>query len=224
MYGALTTPGQLCYNPIKMDGTSLDDLNYDSAGTSDRDIVKDILHIVNNGGANGRPPLPQMTTRNPQPMQNLPPPSGNTEMNQQNYTMDPSVGPQAHMIGNAQPTPADFANLMQMNPRSMQTQPMMQHQPQQQHQMQPPMYPMQFAGSNNTWSSALLKESKIPIFVAILVFIVNLPVFNLIISHSLPSLISVTGGLTTGGMVVKALVAGFLFWIVQRVLAPLVSE
>ena len=66
-----------------MDGTSLDDLDYSSAGTADRDIVKDILHIVNNGGEGGpggRPSPPQLSSRNPQPMQNLPPPTGNTEM------------------------------------------------------------------------------------------------------------------------------------------------
>ena len=208
-----------------MDGTSLDDLNYDSAGVSDRDIVKDILNIVNTGGPGGpggRPPMPQMSTRNPNQMQNLPPPSGNTDMNPNSYvqhTMDPSA-PQAHMIGNSQPTPADFANLMQMNGRMGPSQQVYQQPP------QAPMMPTQYYGlsASSSWTNSLMKEAKIPIFVAILVFIVNLPVFSLIISHSMPSLISVAGGLTNAGMAVKALVAGFLFWIVQRVLAPLVSE
>jgi hypothetical protein len=230
-----------------MDGTSLDDLDYSSAGTNDRDLVRDILHIANNTsggggsipGPGGRPPLPVLSTRNPSGMQNLPPPSGNVmdmpnPNSFQQHSMDP--GPyQAHVIGNSQPTPADFANLMQgshypgnggmanLPPPidSRYVQPSQQY-IQQQPSYNAPNYPQQFGGSS--WMSTIIKEAKIPLFVAILVFIVNLPIFNILISHSLPSLISVAGGLTSGGMVVKALMAGFLFWIVQRVLAPLVVE
>jgi hypothetical protein len=230
-----------------MDGTSLDDLDYSSAGTSDRDLVRDILHIANNtntgGGASmsgpgGRPPLPTLSTRNPGGMQNLPPPSGNTmdipnPNSFQQHSMDP--GPyQAHVIGNSQPTPADFANLMQasqysggggnlqppMDARYMQQQP--QQYIQQPSNYNASNYPQQFGGTS--WMSTIIKEAKIPLFVAILVFIVNLPIFNILISHSLPSLISVAGGLTSSGIIVKSLMAGFLFWIVQRVLAPLVVE
>jgi hypothetical protein len=224
-----------------MDGTSLDDLDYSSAGTSDRDLVRDILHIANNantgGGPGGRPPLPVLSTRNPGGMQNLPPPSGNVmdmpnPNSFQQHSMDP--GPyQAHVIGNSQPTPADFANLMQGShysggaggnlPPPIDTRYMQQPQQyMQQPSYNPPTYPQQFGGTS--WMNTITKEAKIPLFVAILVFIVNLPIFNILINHSLPSLISISGGLTNGGMIVKALIAGFLFWIVQRVLAPLVVE
>jgi hypothetical protein len=225
-----------------MDGTSLDDLDYSNAGTGDRDLVKDILNIVNtnnmNGGVGvpsgapgGRPPLPVLSSRGPGGVGNLPPPSGNimdmgsAPNSHTQYTMD-SAPPQAHMIGGSQPTPADFANLMQSasyggggSPIGMSVgAPYMQ----QQHPQQQAYYqPQQFGGSS--WTNTIIKEAKIPIFVAILVFLVNLPVFNILISHSLPSLISPAGGLTNGGMLVKALVAGFLFWVVQRVLAPLVA-
>lgn len=225
-----------------MDGTSLDDLDYSNAGTGDRDLVKDILNIVNtntnmNGGSGGapggRPPLPILSSRGPGGVGNLPPPSGNvmdmgpSPNTHTQYTMD-SAPPQAHMIGGSQPTPADFANLMQSSyggagmaagapymPASMQA-------VQQQQQQQMYYQPQQFGGSS--WTTTVIKEAKIPIFVAILVFLVNLPVFNILISHSLPSLISSAGGLTNGGMLVKALIAGFLFWVVQRVLAPLVVD
>jgi hypothetical protein len=217
-----------------MDGTSLDDLSY-SAGTNDGDIVRDILNITGGrndqmNGPGGRPPLPVLSTRNPGGIQNLPPPSGNNMDAPIQHTMDP--GPhQAHIIGNSQPTPADFANLMQGShyiPPSnggFGGAPMMQPAYAQAAPSQNAYYgSSQFMGGGSSWMNTLIKESKIPLFVAILVFIVNLPIFNILISHSFPSLISAVGGLTNGGMVVKALIAGFLFWVVQRILAPLVAE
>jgi hypothetical protein len=214
-----------------MDGTSLDDLNYSSAGTSDADIVKEILHINNGGeGPGGRPPLPVLSSRNPGGMQNLPPPSGNnmdTPNSFQQHVMD--SGPhQAHVIGNSRPTPADFANLMQgsqyIAPAPQMQQPFMQQPMQGPSMQQIPGYSQYYDGGGSGWMTKIMKEAKIPLFVAILVFIVNLPLFNIIISHSFPALIAATGGLTNGGMLVKALIAGFLFWVVQRILAPLVAE
>jgi hypothetical protein len=218
-----------------MDGTSLDELNYSSAGTNDNDMVRDILNIANGGGdgPGGRPPLPVLTSRNPGGMQNLPPPSGNTMDSPnsfQQHTMD--TGPhQAHIIGNSRPTPADFANLMQGSQYAAPA-PQMQvggspYMPtHQQPIMQGPsqQYSQYYGGGGSGWMSTIIKESKIPLFVAILVFIVNLPLFNIIISHSFPALIAITGGLTNGGMLVKALIAGLLFWVIQRILAPLVAE
>ena len=215
-----------------MDGTSLDDLNY-SAGSSDGDMVRDILNIAGGrndmmGGPGGRPPLPVLSTRNPGGIQNLPPPAGNTMDSPIQHTMDP--GPhQAHIIGNSQPTPADFANLMQgshYNPPTPAMPAAMMPQSSYMQQPQPTQFygGSQWNGGGSSWMSSIIKESKIPLFVAILVFIVNLPIFNILISHSFPSLISAVGGLTTGGMLVKALIAGFLFWVVQRILAPLVAE
>jgi hypothetical protein len=215
-----------------MDGTSLDELNYSSAGTNDDDIVRNILHMTGGGGGEqssgpgGRPPLPILSSRNPGGMQNLPPPSGNTMDARAQHVMD--SGPhQAHIIGNSQPTPADFANLMQGShyapPPQQPIMQQYQQAPALQNQMQ--YNTSQFmGGGGSSWSNTLLKEAKIPLFVAILVFIVNLPIFNILISHSFPSLISAMGGLTTGGMAVKALMAGFMFWVVQRILAPLVAE
>jgi hypothetical protein len=219
-----------------MDGTSLDELNYSSAGTSDNDIVREILNIADGrgDGPGGRPPLPILSSRNPGGMQNLPPPSGNTmDSNNtfQQHTMD--VGPhQAHVIGNSRPTPADFANLMQGSQYTAPAPQMqvgatsymptsLQHSGMQNSVQQ---YSQYYGGGGSGWMNAIMKESKIPLFVAILVFVVNLPLFNIIISHSFPSLIAITGGLTNGGMLVKALIAGFLFWVIQRILAPLVAE
>jgi hypothetical protein len=64
-------------------------------------------------------------------------------------------------------------------------------------------------------------QIKQPLLVAIIVFIVGLPIVNVLIGHYLPSLLRIGGDLTTAGMVVKALVGGFLFWFIQKVLVPL---
>jgi hypothetical protein len=42
-------------------------------------------------------------------------------------------------------------------------------------------------------------------------------------SHYIPSLVKPTGDLTTVGVLVKSVLAGATFWILQRVVAPLIS-
>lgn len=220
-----------------MDGTSLDDLD-GFGGENDRDLVKDILKMANNAGPGGRPPLPTLSTRNPGGMQNLPPPtSGTIDMGQnpnthQQYSMDP--GPyQAHVIGNSQPTPADFANLMYQGNNSQYGSVTNMPPPMDGRYAQPVSNQQYYnngpslqynGGGGSSWMGSIIKESKIPLFVAILAFMIQLPIFNVLITHSIPSLIAASGGLTTGGLLVKALIAGFLFWIIQRILAPLVTE
>jgi hypothetical protein len=71
--------------------------------------------------------------------------------------------------------------------------------------------------------SDIIAQIKQPLLVAIIVFIVSLPIVNVLIGHYLPSLLRIGGDLTTAGLVVKALVGGFLFWFIQKVLVPLMA-
>lgn len=82
----------------------------------------------------------------------------------------------------------------------------------------PPPAPMKKA-----WYTRIAEELKMPILVALLVFIFSLPVIHIIIGSYIPSLVKSTGDLTTIGLLLKSLTAGFTFWILQRVIVPLLS-
>jgi hypothetical protein len=69
--------------------------------------------------------------------------------------------------------------------------------------------------------SDIMSQIKQPLLVAIIIFIVSLPIVNVLIGHYLPSFLRIGGDLTTAGLGVKALVGGFLFWFIQKVLVPL---
>jgi hypothetical protein len=60
--------------------------------------------------------------------------------------------------------------------------------------------------------------------VAIIFFIVSLPVINVLIGHYLPSMLRAGGDLTTVGLLVKSLGAGAAYWVILNVLVPLVSS
>jgi hypothetical protein len=151
------------------------------------------------------------------PVMNAPPPSGNGRViNSPNpnsvyqVAMDPGTAT-AHMIGKDYPTPADFAHLMH-SPQfagASQTPPAQIQQPTLIETVQGNMY------------SNIISQIKQPLLVAIIVFIVSLPIVNILIGHYLPSLLRNGGDLTTAGLVVKAFVGGFLFWFIQKVLVPL---
>jgi hypothetical protein len=69
----------------------------------------------------------------------------------------------------------------------------------------------------------VLSQVKQPLLVAIIIFLVSLPIINVLIGHYLPSLLRLGGDLTTVGLVVKSLVGGFLFWFIQKILVPLMA-
>jgi hypothetical protein len=71
--------------------------------------------------------------------------------------------------------------------------------------------------------SYIIGQIKQPLFVAIIIFAISLPVVNVLIGHYIPSLLRIGGDLTTAGMVVKALLGGFLFWFIQTILVPLMA-
>lgn len=152
-------------------------------------------------------------------------------------TMD-SAPATSHIIGKDHPTPADFAAAMHgvsrmsegnvpppmpgnMAPNLMPPgawNPYMNQQPQQLQQQ----IPMD-SGSKKNMYARIADEVKIPILVSILVFLFSLPFLNILFSHYIPSLLKPTGDMTHIGLLVKSLLAGATFWVLQRVIAPLLS-
>jgi hypothetical protein len=196
-------------------GTLLSDLDGKAPVLSnkDDDLVNKILADMN---------LPSSSN----PIMNAPPPpSGNGSRMIQapnpNTTypmaMDPATAT-AHMIGKEYPSMADFANLA--------------HAPSFSHggsayasvgSTPPPPAPTLVDTTKGNFYSEFISYAKQPILVAIIIFFVSLPIINVLIGHYLPSLLRMGGDLTTVGMVVKALVGGFLFWFIQKVLVPLMA-
>jgi hypothetical protein len=193
-------------------GTLLSDLDSKSPVFSkDDDLVNKILADMN---------VPSQA--NPVMQQAPPPPSGTGRVIHSpnpNSTYPVAIDPgtaTAHLIGKEYPSAADFANLM--------------HAPSYSHggssfasvppQMAAPQ-PTLIEPTKGNFYSDLITQAKQPLLVAIIVFIVSLPIINVLIGHYVPSLLRVGGDLTTAGMAVKALIGGFLFWFIQKVLVPL---
>jgi hypothetical protein len=190
-------------------GTLLSDL--EGARPTDRDLVDSILSEMNTTSSanpvvsNG--PAPRM------PMQPVAPvPS--TYPN----AADPAV-PTAHLIGRDHPTEADFQRMMMaaQGPLPFNAMAPQMQQPVQQNQQ--PIY----EEPKKNWQGQWIDELKLPIFVAIVVFVMTLPAVNLLVSHYAPQLLRPGGDFNTMGMLARAAVAGLLFWVMQRVVAPLVS-
>jgi hypothetical protein len=205
-------------------GTLLSELESSQPAGSDGDLVRKIFADMNNPGG-GNPIVSGVG-------QVISSPNPNTI---QPMAMD-SVPATSHVIGKDHPTPADFAAAMhgvprmnegnvpppmpgQMAPQFMPAgawNPYVHQQPQQQ------MIDLD-TGSKKNMYARIADEVKIPILVSILVFVFSLPFLNVLFSHYIPSLLKPTGDLTTVGLLVKSLLAGGSFWILQRVIVPLLS-
>ena len=193
-------------------GTLLSDLDSKPPvfSNKDDDLVNKILTDMN---------IPSQSN----PVMNSQPPSGNGRVisapnpnSTYPVAMDPGTAT-AHMIGKDYPTPADFAHLM--------------HSPQFSHggsqfanvpQLAPrTQQPTLIESVKGNMYSDIISQIKQPLLVAIIIFIVSLPIVNVLIGHYLPSLLRIGGDLTTAGLGVKELFGGFLFWFIQKVLVPL---
>jgi hypothetical protein len=195
-------------------GTLLSDLDGKAPvfSNKDDDLVNKILADMN---------IPSQS--NPIMMNNsAPPPASNGRMINSpnpNTTYPMAVDPgtaTAHMIGKDYPTAADFANVMHTSQFSHGGSQFAQYAPQ-----AAPQQPTLIETTKGNMYADIISQIKQPLLVAIIVFIVSLPVINVLIGHYLPSLLRIGGDLTTAGLVVKALVGGFLFWFIQKVLVPL---
>jgi len=196
-------------------GTLLADL--DGQSGSDGDLVQKILSDMSipTTQRSAPPPLPAQTPIYQQQM------GGSTAQ----MSMDSQI-PRSHMIGNEHPSPADFASAMGSHTPGMQSMGMqgmgMQGMGMQGMQMQG----MQMQGmqepSKNLYGR-ILEELKVPLVVAILFFVFSLPPIRVLISHYVPSFIKSTGELQTTGLLAVSGVVGATFWLLQRVIAPLLS-
>ena len=202
-------------------GTLLENLDAapGSGQGSDDDLVSRIFAEMNgtpNGGNVIQPP-PAPSARN-MPSGQLPPVNSLTSL-----TMDPTAAT-AHIIGSQNPTPADFAHAMHGTPMMMP--PMAQMAPM--GQMAPNPYAMQMGpvpatqGFFSSMSFSLGRELKTPLLVALIVFVIGLPLVNTMIGIYVPSLLRMGGDVTMLGLALKSLLGGTLFWILQRVVAPLI--
>lgn len=179
----------------------------------DGDFVQNILNEMNGGAGPTNPPIqppPAVGGFNQGVIQA---PNPNTIAPRQ---MD--AGPAtAHMIGNSQPTPADFAQMMNTGPVAAgQGEWGSTYQAQ-----QPRAAPV--AAPKRSWLARSLDEVRIASFVSILVFVFSLPVVNFLFAHYLPWSVKSTGELTMVGLLIKSLAAGVSFWILQKVIVPLLS-
>ena len=195
-------------------GTLLQDLDSTSGG--DNDLVQKILSDMNVQSAPGpRPIPPAMPAQTPMAEQRMAP--GNTQ-----FTMDSTI-PTSHMIGNQHPSPADFAAAVagSRSPEMGYAMPIGQMPGSQQMQMQMQAQPPQ---KGLSWlSSVLAEEFKIPFMASILFFLFSLPPIRIVISHYIPSIIKQTGEYSLLGLGIVSLILGAYFWILQRVIAPLLS-
>ena len=189
----------------------------DSApGQGDGDFVQNILNEMNGGAGPSNPPV--------QP----PPAVGGFNQGVVNAPNPNTIAPRqmdsgpatAHMIGNSQPTPADFAQMMNTNGPVAAAQGGDQFGA----AYQAPARTVSAAQpAKRSWFARSLDEFRVAFFVAILVFVFSLPVVNFLFAHYMPSLVKSTGELTIIGLLVKSFAAGASFWVLQRVIVPLLS-
>lgn len=195
-------------------GTLLSDLDSKSPvlNNKDDDLVNKILADMN---------IPSQSN----PIMNVPPPSGNGNRMIQSpnpnstypVSMDPATAT-AHMIGKDYPTSADFANIMHSPTYSQGSFAGAPY-------MQPPqqLQPTLIDSTKGNIYTEVIQQVKQPLLVAIIIFIVSLPILNVLIGYYLPSLLRIGGDLTTAGVVMKSLFGGFLFWFIQKIIVPLMA-
>ena len=193
-------------------GTLLTDLG-SSGGGGDGDLVQKILSDMN------------IPTQQPRPIPSPMPMANSQEYTQSTNSVQPiamdSRIPTSHMIGNEHPTPADFAAAMigVANARpdiGMNAAP-----------VGAPM-PGAMPVSNYTSPSKniygyIVDEIKVPFVVSILFFIFSLPPIRILVAHYMPTLIRATGEFHISGLLVISLFVGITFWVLQRVISPLLS-
>jgi hypothetical protein len=191
-------------------GTLLSDLDSRAPSGNDEDLVQKILSEMNTPSPNNPvvnnnpPPNPGMETAR----RMISSPNPNTV---QPHAMDPAT-PTAHMIGRDYPTAADFASMMQATggyaPFAAAPQ-----QPQ----------PQLLAAPKSNWYGDIISQFRQPLLVAIIFFVISLPALNVLIGFYVPALLRPGGDLTTMGLLAKSLLAGSLFWFIQRILVPLMA-
>jgi hypothetical protein len=180
--------------------TSLDDLDKGTpaagAPPADEERVKRILAEI--GGPDAQP-MPRVITEPP------------ITMSTGQLRMDPGTA-RAHVIGNSAPTMADFQSMFQQASPGMA--------PFHGAAAAPvaPMVPAPVAKSGG-WKALVTQQLRGPVAVAIIVFLLNLPVVTSILSRYASWMYLSSGEISVGGLLVKAVLAAILFAAYQGVTA-----
>ena len=201
-------------------GTLLSDLGEGGPQGGDGDLVQKILQDMNaptqssSFGAGQRPPPPPLPQQQPIYQQQM---AGSTA----GMAMDSQI-PTSHIIGNEHPTPADFAAAMAgmsaQRPSEQMLMPGAYAAP-----LQQQMVPQVYQAPSKNFYSRVLEEVKVPFVVALLFFVFSLPPIRVLIAHYIPSFIRPTGDFTVVGLGAVAAIVGAFFWILHRIIAPLLS-
>lgn len=213
-------------------GTLLSDLDSKSTTPEDAQFVQRILAEMNQpvggsggnqiaypGGGQQMAPMAPMATSGfmPGPNQVINSPNPNTMAP---MAMDPTAAT-AHLIGKDAPTPGDFARIMYSGSGGTSDRAGAAG-PQMQYPNAPQLNPIP---QQQGWLTGLFKDFggqlRLPLLVAIVIFIMSLPAINVLIAHYVPYLVMASGQMSTLGQVTKALAGGLLFWIVYKVIIPL---
>ena len=83
--------------------------------------------------------------------------------------------------------------------------------------------PQLLAAPKSNWYGDIIGQFRQPLLVAIIFFAISLPAVNMLIGFYVPAFLRPGGDLTTMGLLAKSLLAGSLFWFIQRVLVPLMA-
>ena len=186
-------------------GTLISDLDSSPQLDGDGDLINKIMADMNN-----EPPA-ALPSSGMSPVISSPNPNSTLQ-----HTMD--NGPAtAHVIGHSHPTQADFQAALQPQglPSASSLGGSAAWTP------EAPKVPRRIP-KKSLWNR-IFDEMKIPIFVSLIVFLFSLPIINIIIGTYIPSFVKGTGELTVLGLLVKSLAAGSPFWLLQRVVVPLLS-
>jgi hypothetical protein len=201
-------------------GTLLSEL--DAGGNpnaQDSDIVEKILHDMNSGNGGNSVQMPGRGMAAPPPPLPSQGPPGVPMGTSFPQAADPMTA-QAHVIGKEHPTPGDFAAAMYGMNRTPDA--ALYDNGGGGRQTSSEEYTYEEPTKKNLYAR-VLDEAKTPLIIAILFFVISLPAVNVLVAHYLPSLILPTGALNMIGLGAKALLAGIAFWILQRVVAPLLK-
>lgn len=201
-------------------GTLLSDLDGKVPIAGDGDLVNMIYQDMNQGDM--RPGIPSGAAPGgiQGKMMPMPPP----QQSNQHYQMD-SVPPTAHIIGGQHPTSADFAQMLQSSAPGFASAGWSGSSgsvEQQNAQLAAQIAAMQ-AKQGKAWSNYIADEMRIPILIAILVFIINLPFLSVLVAHYAPWMLKTSGDMNMYGQISKALLVAALFWASNRVILPLLG-
>jgi len=186
--------------------TSLDQLGEASAGVppADEERMRRILAEMNAGDVvQSAPPAPSAAPR----IITEPP----LTMSTGQLRMDVGTA-RANIIGNSTPTAADFQTMFQPTPPGM-----------------APFYgPAAIPGASvptparaTSWKDSMTAQLRSPVAVAIIVFLLNMPVVTSILSRYASWMYLSSGEISVGGLLVKAVLAAVLFGLYQVVSAVL---